>query len=336
MSEPVIPGKHLMTESRMRAARACQRLHHLQYDLGYRPVTEEDVLRFGTLVHRGLETWWIAKKDGSEPLAAALAAIQGEADPYDLVRAEALLTAYHLRWVDEPYEVIAVEAQFETSLVNPATGAASKTWRLGGKIDVILRDLRDGRTLIMEHKTSSEDISPGSAYWARLRMDGQVSTYFRGAEALGHQVAGCVYDVLGKPALRPYKATALEDRKYKKDGTLYANQRTEDEAPEEFRVRLMEAIAAEPNRYLARGEVVRLESELQEALFDTWQLGVQLRDAKAAERYPRNPDACVRYGRTCPFFDVCSGAASLEDASRFRRLEQVHPELSPQQPGEVQ
>jgi hypothetical protein len=39
--------------------------------------------------------------------------------------------------------------------------------------------------LVVEHKTSSEDVTPGSFYWSRLRMDGQVSVYFDGARALG-------------------------------------------------------------------------------------------------------------------------------------------------------
>jgi hypothetical protein len=69
-------------------------------------------------------------------------------------------------------------------LINPATGRASQTRQLGGKLDVLVRD-QDSRALIIEHKTSSEDLGPGSDYWRRLRMDPQISTYFVGARALG-------------------------------------------------------------------------------------------------------------------------------------------------------
>lgn len=315
----------LLTASRLRAARACQRLHSYQYEQGYRPVEDADFLRFGTLVHLGLEAWW--KSDGDR-LADALAAVQGEADPFDRVRAEELLRGYHFRWIDEPLEVLAVEVEFLTDLRNPATGAPSRTWKLAGKIDVIVRDLRDGLVRNVEHKTSAEDIRQGSEYWRRLRMDGQVSIYYVGAASLGHDVAGCLYDVLGKPGIRPLKATPVEARKFKKDGTLYANQRLADETPEEFRARLVEDIASDPNAYFQRGDVVRLESEMSEALFDIWQLGQQIREAELADRAPRNPDACVRYGRTCPYFDVCTGAASLDDTTRFTRRADVHPELS--------
>jgi hypothetical protein len=318
----------LLTSSRLKAARACQRLHLFEYELGYRPAETEGALRFGTLLHKGLEAWWRGLTSGYEvALAAALEAVASEeADAFDRVRAEEMLRGYHCRWVEEPYKVLAVEAEFETELRNPTTGQPSRTWRLAGKVDAVVMDLRDGLVRVVEHKTSSEDITPGSEYWRRLRMDGQVSVYFEGAKSLGHEVSGCLYDVLGKPGIRPLKATPPDARKYKKDGTLYAGQREVDETPEEFRARLVETIAESPARFYQRGEVVRLEAEMDEALFDVWQLGQQIREAELAQRAPRNPDACVRYGRTCPFFDVCTGAASL-DGGGFIRRENVHPEL---------
>lgn len=315
---------NLLTNSRLKAARACQRLHDLEYLQLWRLAEEPEVLRFGTLLHLGLRAWWEAP---TERLAAAHAAVQREADPFDRVRAEEMLRGYDARWAAEPYEVLAVEVEFQTELRNPETGAASRTWRLAGKLDAVVRCLRTGRKLLVEHKTSSEDIEPGGEYWRRLRMDGQVSVYYEGAASLGHEVEGCLYDVLGKPSQRPLKATPRESRKYTKTGALYANQRDGDETPEEFRARLVEAIATNPGAYYQRGEVVRLESEMEEALYDVWQLGRQLREAELAHRSPRNPDACVRFGRTCQFFGVCTGEASLEGNPMFVRST-AHPELA--------
>lgn len=326
----------LLTNSRMKTARGCMREHLMKYDLGYRPIEDVLALRFGTLVHKGLEAWWKAKKDGLAQelwLELALAAMMGEADPFDLVKAEALLRGYHYRWKDEPYEVLAVEVKFELPLINPATGAASRTWRLAGKIDVVVRDLRDGLIRTVEHKTSSEDITQGSAYWRCLRMDGQVSVYFDGAAALGYEVAACLYDVLGKPGQKPLKATPIEDRKYTKVtakepvSRLYANQREFDETPEDYRIRLIESIAEAPDAYYQRGDVVRLETELEEARYDIWQTAQAVQASRLSKRAPRNPDHCRRFGRMCAFFDVCCGAASLEDESKFNRLSDPHVEL---------
>ena len=137
------------------------------------------------------------------------------------------------------------------------------------------------------------------------------------------------------------KATPLEARKYtvekidKKTGAvlepsrLYASCREHDETPDEYRARIREHIAANPDAYYQRGEVVRLESEMHAYDLETWQQAVQMRDAQRLGIAPRNPEACSRFGSVCSFFDVCSGAASLEDESRFKRLAWAHPELTP-------
>ncbi|HEX5659817.1 MAG TPA: hypothetical protein VFX59_21630, partial [Polyangiales bacterium] len=52
-----------------------------------------------------------------------------------------------------------------------------------------------------------------------------------------------------------------------------------------------------------------------------------IREAELANAHPRNPDSCQRFGRTCGYFDVCTGVASLDDPSRFTRVDNVHPEL---------
>lgn len=312
--------KRLLTHSRLKDARACLRLHHFKYDLGYRPVVEADATRFGSLIHRGLEAWWrFGQLDGrfgdnialESALVAARTPIDDVAlDPFDLARAEELLRGYHARWRMD-YEVLDVEKRFQGELVNPSTGATSRTWLLGGKIDAIARD-RQGRVLVVEHKTSSEDISPGSDYWIRLRMDAQVSIYHDGARVLGHDVEGCLYDVVKKPGIRPLKANTRRDA---------------DETPAEFAERLRADIAAAPEKYFQRGEVVRLEEDLEEHRFDLWQLGQILREAEAAGRFPRNPDACKRYGRSCEYLPVCSRQASLDDPTLYRRSSITHPEL---------
>ncbi len=410
----------LLTNSRLKAFRRCARLHFYSYELGYRPVEDAEALRFGTLIHLGLEAWWQAllpvddlqaacerrynARGGADgffddletaifegrSLDASLLAVAGCTDPFEKVRAEEMLHGYHLRWQSAGLVPIAVEVEFTAPLVNPETGAPSRTFQLAGKLDVLARDVATGRVVIIEHKSSSEDITPGSPYWSRLRIDGQVSQYFAGARALGYEPAACIYDVLAKPFLRPAKATPMEERKYtlakfkacpyckKKGGAesaphdvaitedpggprakcepdpedpakrrvctdpggkLYANLRAEDETPEEYRARLVEVIAYDPIKFFARGEVVRLEQDELEHAGDTWQIARDIRDAElggerlvhlgknAAAAHPRNPDACVMWGRTCSFFAVCTGAATLDDA-RFQKLDNVHQELA--------
>jgi hypothetical protein len=321
----------LLTVSEVRCYQACARKHHYQYDMLYRPVDTAESLRFGTLIHKALEVWWSTE---TGPLSAAILAIGNtESDPVDRVIAEELIRLYDSRWGAEPYEVLSVEQQFDTELINPETGSASRTFREGGKLDVLVRDMRDNRKLIVEHKTSSEDIQQGSEYWRRLQIDNQVSTYFVGARSLGHDVSACLYDVIGKPKIRPLEATPVESRKYTKDGRLYAAQRDENEPIETFRLRLREKLESEPSRWLQRGEVVRLDEDESDTAFDMWAVARQIRDGQLANRYPRNPSACSQYGRTCCYFGVCTGTVSLDDPIRFRRAASAHEEL--EQTGET-
>lgn len=315
----------LLTASRLRDARACQRRHKHRYIDRYAPLEDVGPLRFGQMFHRGLEAWWNGA--GEARLSAALDTIPEKADPFEKAMVRALLTGYDTRWSDSPIKALVVEHEFRVPLINPETAAPSRTWQLGGKCDVIAQD-EHNRVLLVEHKTTIDDITPGSDYWKRLKLDGQVSIYFQGARAAGYEIAACLYDVIRKPLQRPFKATPKENRRFKKDGTPYADIRTDDETPEAYFGRLCEAIAEDPVRYFARGEVVRLEAEMDEAGFDIWNTALQIRAGMTANRYPRNPDSCVHYGRTCAFFGVCSGEQRLDDTLLFRRLDNVHPELS--------
>lgn len=223
--------------------------------------------------------------------------------------------------------------------------------------------MNPGEVYVVEHKTSSLDIGPGTPYWRRLTLDSQVSNYLRLAAAAGFEARGVLYDVVRKVGLEPYAATPVEQRKYtapkdkacpeckKKSapppphtvdgltcadgrivtdpgGKLYANLRDRDETPEEYRARVREHIGANPERYYQRGVVVRLPEEERDAAFDAWGVGREIRESQLAQRWPRNPDACDSYGSLCPYFDVCTGAATIDDPALFRLAETEHEELA--------
>jgi PD-(D/E)XK nuclease superfamily len=311
----------ILTHSRMRTYRECARKHDLMYRQGFRPVKEGDALHFGTLMHKGLEAFWT----GGDPLAA----LEGEADAFERVKAEELMRGYIIKYAHllTEYEVLSAETVFDAPLINPATMLPSRNWRLGGKQDVILKRRSDGHVIVVEHKTTSESLTDGD-YWARLQIDHQVSNYVIGAEALGFPVDDTLYDVIKKPGIRPLAATPAESRKYTKQGFLYAAQRERDETPEEFRTRLREDIEADPEKYFQQRTIVRMNSQIQDFMFDAWQTAQEIRSAAIAGRAPRNPEACLRYGR-CPFWDVCvNGLVPSEHPEAFRQLDNVHPELA--------
>lgn len=318
----------VLTNSELKTSRRCAREHQLAYELGYRSVTAAHALRFGNLIHAGLEAWWRAV--GRLRLTAALATLSLDLDPYDLARATVMLEGYTDRWSAEAewFEVLDVEAEFRAPLINPETGEASRVYQLGGKIDVLVLDRRDQQVYIVEHKTSGDDLSTGADYWQVLRLDTQISTYYQGARGLGYAPAGVIYDVLAKSKHAPLLATPFDKRTYRKDGGLHASQRLEDETPDAFADRLRLVVAEDPERFYQRGQVVRLEAEETDARWDTWLQSAIILGNRAVKRWPRNPESCRRYGRLCSFFGVCTGSESLDDPERFRHVGNVHEELS--------
>jgi hypothetical protein len=328
----------ILSVSRANRYRACPRSDYFASVVRRVPRRVVDDRRFGTLFHVGLDPWWRALALdpsflGRSPLEAAIDAVRAapNSDPYEVAKAEVLLTGYDARWANEGLVVVwldgepAVEVDFEGDLRNPQSTGISRTFRRGGKIDAIVR-APNGDVYVMEHKTSSEDIGPGSVYYQRLTLDPQCSMYMNGARDLGLQPAGVIYDVIGKPGLKPLKATPVEQRKYtkataKEPSRLYSNQREYDETPAEYGARIALAIAEEPHAYYQRAYVVRSAEEEREAAWDLWQTALQIRESAANDVWPRNPKSCEQYRRLCDYFGVCTGQQRIDDDFHFRTKE---------------
>jgi hypothetical protein len=332
----------LLTHSEIQCFQRCPREHHYRYRLRRRPRTESHALRFGHIFDEALQTWWsVGPLHGREAANAKLDEL-AKADPkflnpFDVERVRALLFVYDARWGNEPYEIIRVQPMFQMPIINPVTGRASKKFALGGKLDVLLRDVRTAEIVILETKTTSYDIKPEASYWHTISvLDPQVSTYYSGARAIlkgmgiKDDVARCVYDVIRKPQLKPLKATPFEKREYtKKDPTkLYANQREHDETVDEYADRTMEDIIGQipqtgpgfdaklafetSRRFFGRGPIVRLEHEEHDHAMNVWEAARIISEFEAAQLAPQHKGSCKRFGSFCGYFGVCSGLTPIE------------------------
>ena len=318
-----------LTNSARNKFAACHRAYQLFYVQGKRPVIPSDALGFGTAMHALLEGVWGGSSSRAKGDGDGVPSFN-TGDPYRDMTLKALYEGYLDRWErddDERFEKVAAEVYFEAPLMNPETGGISKTWVLAGKIDAIASEKSSGKLYIIEHKTTSQDIGPGSDYWRRLAIDGQVSGYYVGAQANGYDVENCLYDVIRKPTIKPYKATPEDKRKYNKDGSLSKTCREFDETPEEWYRRLELDIIQRPDYYYARVEVARSADDLTDYLFDMWAVGREIADAQRLGRFSRNPQNCQSYGK-CEFFDVCSGCADIDDVTLFRNAEDPNEELT--------
>jgi hypothetical protein len=238
----------------------------------------------------------------------------------------------------EQYEVLGVELEFRAPLVNPETGAASRTFQRAGKVDVVVRDAT-GRKLLVEHKTSARtsalDRASGRACaWAARPQDTSEAPRRSGTTSTASSTTWRRSPSCGRSRRRRSRSASTRTRE---DGQaanvpsrarLYANQRETDETVDEYRDRVRAAIAEDPEKYFQRGLVVRLEDNLAEADGELWQLGQTLREHHRLQLAPRNTDACQRYGSTCTYFAICAGEASADDDRQYRRLHWPHPELT--------
>lgn len=337
----------VLTNSRIQKAKTCLKAHEFAYEMRLRPVKTSDPLLEGSAFHVGLETYDMAEGSHEDKKAAGTAAIAArfevmprwavtDEDVYKWicqgVKMTVLFQLHCDYWVNDALEIVATEMAYKIALINPDTGAASRVFRQAGKIDRIVR-LFDGRLAVQEYKTTSDEIEPDSDYWKRLRIDSQISGYVMAARVMGYAVETVLYDVTRKPAQRPYKATPIESRKYKKDGTLYAAQREVNETPAEYGARVYEAVVADPARYFRREEIVRLESDLKEHQYDVWAWQQLIRQCQRTGVWPRNTGSCQgHYGR-CEYFDICTSGLAEQVAAGivpegFRVAETMHEELA--------
>lgn len=285
------------------------------------------------------------------PIQAALTLLRSKPLDHDTAKAMALITVYDQRWHAKfaNYKVIDVESEFRFDLMNPETEGKSKTFDEAGKIDAVLQHRQTGRFLVLEHKTTADDISSGSDYWDKLAMDTQCSKYVLAEKAKGRDVGNLLYDVTHKPGSRPHNIPILDGEGVKivldsagqrvrtKDGKKFRQTadtelgyilQTVPETPAQYGARLVEEISQDPDRYFAQREVPRLDSELLEYMGDAWALSQQILYYRRAKLWPRNPAACTMMGK-CEFFDLCAGRASV-DGVRYRQSTK-HKELSMQE-----
>jgi hypothetical protein len=292
----------------------CREEHRFSYVERFRLARQAFELRFGTVIHAGLARWWETLSLGAALIALRQAAVVEGLDVYETIRAEVMLAGYDARWGDDHREIktIWVEKSFRLQrLIEP------EPYALYGKIDA--GGARNGRRFVVEHKTTSDDITDGGDYMTRLAIDQQISLYACGALTLGLEPETCLYDVLKKPGIEPKKATPEASRKYTKEGRLYANQREHDETPDEFRARLVEEISEKPEAYFARVEVVRLVHEQLRALRDIDAVAQDILRTERGEPQPMTTDACRRHGRMCDFFPVCTQQTGL-DSDRYVQI----------------
>ncbi len=286
----------------------CPQREHYHYTMLLRPKQVQWALDVGSAFHVGMETW---NKGGTEEeaVAATLARLDeiaertelwGERDklPVQKIRAEVMVRQAVRRF--PRYEPVVVEHEFDLPIKNPLTGRPSRTFRLAGKIDGIVRT-PDGKYWLIEYKSTGQTLEQ---FRLRYGLDSQISLYTLAArEALGMEIEGSLVRVVFKTRSEPRRGETLED----------------------YRDRLMVMYESEAGQFIAEDLVIRTSEQLEQTRRELWaEVQSRLFDAKLGV-IRRNPQACTDFGG-CPFRAICLGLPGWEDM--YYTADTQHDELS--------
>lgn len=275
------------------------------------------------------------------PLESALQAIDTSVcDPLIAVRVRGLMCGYNARWNPADYKTIATEEMLTARIPNATREGKRMSYSakltMAGKLDVIAE--RDGRRVLVDHKTTSQDIEdPNSPFWRQLAIENQVSHYLLLAWIGGQKFDECVWDVIRKPQTRPKKLSktgrgiAVANQFYcgrrLSEQTLKELQTTETETLEMYEARLsLDCTVERPDHYFQRRTVPRLDHEIMEYAKELWQHTQDILHERKNTLPVRNPGACMLYGTPCKFLGICSGHDE-PDSDRWTKKQNVHTEL---------
>jgi hypothetical protein len=273
------------------------------------PLRRDRNLHFGSIIHECLEAWH-QRRDLDEVLALInrLCAnrLQDENQHRDWHLATAMMRAYAVRYAADDFEIVALERNFQGPIVNPATGAASRSFTLAGKVDGIVRI--GGEYFVLEHKTAGQI---DGDYLEKLWTDFQITIYAHYIEqTMGIPITGILYNVLVKAKLQQGKGETEEEFQIRRAELLAKSKtgkttakRKLPESDEEFQQRLAEKYA-DPEifhremLYLSRDRFEVLRAEL-------WELTQAFLEAKRRGIFYQNTAFCFNYQRPCPYFALC-------------------------------
>jgi hypothetical protein len=293
-----------LTNSEVTTFSRCERLWHYTYEQRRVGFERPEVLNRGTRIHDSLAAWWSFDRAGVEGVAWP--------HPFDVLEG-VMMCGYHASYNNHSFTHVQTNVPFIVRI-----GFVDMV----GEVDALAVDA-DGQQVIIEHKSTSHDIAPGSAWWReRITCDTQPTVYsaaFPGAKVM--------YDVLHVPDMSPLKATPADKRRYTRPSKyeaarLYAGQRERDETDDEYMTRVLSDMAERPEKYFQRAYVVRMETDLEAYAEDLYAVTDRMHGLSSSHR-PRNAKACHAYGRPCEFLAACWQGKSIED---YPQVEMNHSE----------
>jgi hypothetical protein len=253
----------------------------------------------GSAVHKGIETGSV--NDALALYAEIFPNDQTEADILETNKAivQAMLEGYFERFgagFPEAEEFIP-EMKFEVEIINPTTGAKSKSFKLSGKVDGIIKV--KGRWWLVEYKTAGQ---VGKSYIDKLALDTQITTYIHAVQRqLNIKIDGVIYRVLRKPTIK----------------------QTKKETVWQYLDRLTTDYKSRPEFYFFEERLYRSQNDLKEFESELWDLTQDMLKCRRENLWYKNTSRCLDWGN-CEFMPLC---CQNPDAREMYIIQQSNSEL---------
>lgn len=281
-------------------------------------------LGFGTFVHSLIEDYWTRQKkscsdqggDTEITTPAHTTLLDRELSRYDSQQHEAIkrdaalardaVSAWEKMWHGTT-----------SSLHNGklATRSIEKEWSLKagsrayvGKSDAIVLNVEYGGHFLYELKTSGT--TNREAYKHNLEINRQIDGNLLAMIDDGLKPLGVIYDIVWKPPLR-LKKDETEDQLFQRIAEEYKNF---------------------PFKYFERIMVFRSEKDLDDFELDLSAQFRSLRHTYEGKRFFRNTNSCEKFGKLCPYFEVCLDSKGRDteelESALFVKRDKKLPEIS--------
>jgi len=323
--------KEILTYSALAGFRDCREWYNKRYNQHIVPLEKDWNLRFGTMIHKCLEVWHSTGDlrqvygyiEESYPNRAV-----DEEQQKDWHYATAMMRGYADRYPTEEFEVIALEKKFQNLIINPETGAKSRSFLFAGKVDGVVKI--GSEYYLIEHKTTS--VIDGG-YLDKLWTDFQIKLYVPAIEKeMGITISGVIYNILVKPKLRQGKGET-EAEYEERLATLIAKSKTgksnaKRKMPEDnagFLARLAgkyddPAMFHREKIYFSRDQDYILQAEL-------WELTQAILDARRRGIWYQNTNTCFKWNRPCAYYSICRSGGNQNVIDNFYEIKPPHEEL---------
>lgn len=256
-------------------------------------------------------------------------------DPFEVEKILSMAAGYIEHYKDwlSSIRLEAVEKHVETKLLNLDTGGTLRQFRLHGYIDKFV--VRNGQRLIVDHKTTSEDlVNPNGRYWKRLECDPQSTTYLLLCLSEGFDIGGVVWDVVQKPRIKPSTLTKAQveelatmasycghffndaperlDELAPRCGEYANGEPKRCESPTLYGARVRQYVEANADSVFQMRKVHRTDDDIYDLNQSIRGVTQIIRWCERNDCWMQNFRSCFAYNSPCEFYEVCHGCETLE------------------------